>query len=61
MKTLVWDWWAMQAQAIWIVSELCTVGSLRQLLDQHTIKLSLSRRLRLALDVAEGMLYLHTR
>ncbi|KAJ1456627.1 kinase-like domain-containing protein [Pelagophyceae sp. CCMP2097] len=52
---------SLTAQAIWIVSELCAHGSLRQVLDDPTKQLSLAKRLRMAIDVAEGMLYLHTR
>jgi hypothetical protein len=51
---------SLTAQAIWIVSELCSLGSLRQLLDDHDKALPLSLRLSLALQVAEGMTYLHT-
>lgn len=50
---------SLTAQAIWIVSELCSLGSLRQLLDQDDRVLSLEQRLSLALQVAEGMTYLH--
>ncbi|KAL7580940.1 hypothetical protein ACA910_005757 [Epithemia clementina (nom. ined.)] len=50
---------SLTAQAIWIVSELCSLGSLRQLLDDNDKTLSLSTRLSLALQVAEGMTYLH--
>lgn len=50
---------SLTAQAIWIVSELCSLGSLRQLLDDNEKTLSLSNRLSLALQVAEGMTYLH--
>lgn len=50
---------SLTAQAIWIVSELCSLGSLRQLLDDNDKTLSLSKRLNLALQVAEGMTYLH--
>ena len=52
---------SLTAQAIWIVSELCTYGSLRQVLDDKSIPLPVELRLRMAIDVAEGMLYLHTR
>lgn len=48
-------------QAIWIVSELCSKGSLRQVLDDKATPLLPPARLRIAVDVAEGMLYLHTR
>eukprot|EP00578_Thalassiosira_sp_NH16_P016765 CAMPEP_0181115926 /NCGR_PEP_ID=MMETSP1071-20121207/21683_1 /TAXON_ID=35127 /ORGANISM="Thalassiosira sp., Strain NH16" /LENGTH=1104 /DNA_ID=CAMNT_0023200147 /DNA_START=959 /DNA_END=4276 /DNA_ORIENTATION=- len=50
---------SLTAQAIWIVSELCSLGSLRQLLDDRERTLSLDARLGLALQVAEGMAYLH--
>lgn len=50
---------SLTAQAIWIVSELCSLGSLRQLLDDRERALSLPVRLNLALQVAEGMAYLH--
>lgn len=50
---------SLTAQAIWIVSELCSLGSLRQLLDDKDIPLSMETRLRMALQVAEGMTYLH--
>lgn len=51
---------SLTAQAIWIVSELCSLGSLRQLLDDRERTLTLEARLNLALQVAEGMAYLHT-
>ena len=51
---------SLTAQAIWIVSELCSLGSLRQLLDDQDRELSMRERLYLALQVAEGMTYLHT-
>ena len=50
---------SLTAQAIWIVSELCSLGSLRQLLDDDDKELSLCLKLSLALQVAEGMAYLH--
>jgi serine/threonine protein kinase len=50
---------SLTAQAIWIVSELCSLGSLRQLLDDKDIPLSMETRLSMALQVAEGMTYLH--
>jgi serine/threonine protein kinase len=50
---------SLTAQAIWIVSELCSLGSLRQLLDDHERNLSTHLRLSLALQVAEGIAYLH--
>jgi len=51
---------SLTAQAIWIVSEICSLGSLRQLLDDRERTLSMEARLNLALQVAEGMAYLHT-
>jgi serine/threonine protein kinase len=50
---------SLTAQAIWIVSELCSLGSLRQLLDDNERSLPLEVRVSLALQVAEGMTYLH--
>jgi hypothetical protein len=50
---------SLTAQAIWIVSELCSLGSLRQLLDGSDIPLPMETRLSIALQVAEGMCYLH--
>lgn len=50
---------SLTAQAIWIVSELCSLGSLRQLLDDNDKVLPLDLRINLALQVAEGMCYLH--
>ena len=50
---------SLTAQAIWIVSELCSLGSLRQLLDDNDRVLPVEVRLSLALQVAEGMAYLH--
>ncbi|KAH8086673.1 protein kinase [Aureococcus anophagefferens] len=41
--------------------ELCSHGSLRSVLDDASLELGLETRLRMAIDVAEGMLYLHTR
>eukprot|EP00594_Rhizosolenia_setigera_P003810 CAMPEP_0178941170 /NCGR_PEP_ID=MMETSP0789-20121207/1242_1 /TAXON_ID=3005 /ORGANISM="Rhizosolenia setigera, Strain CCMP 1694" /LENGTH=898 /DNA_ID=CAMNT_0020620343 /DNA_START=495 /DNA_END=3191 /DNA_ORIENTATION=+ len=51
---------SLTAQAIWIVSELCSLGSLRQLLDNTERELSTELKLQIALHVAEGMTYLHT-
>eukprot|EP00638_Chattonella_subsalsa_P022435 CAMPEP_0117860422 /NCGR_PEP_ID=MMETSP0950-20121206/3761_1 /TAXON_ID=44440 /ORGANISM="Chattonella subsalsa, Strain CCMP2191" /LENGTH=1162 /DNA_ID=CAMNT_0005710567 /DNA_START=381 /DNA_END=3869 /DNA_ORIENTATION=+ len=51
---------SLTSKAIWIVSELCDCGNLRQLLDNRKKRLSTRRRLKLALDITEGMLYLHT-
>jgi len=50
---------SMTAQAIWIVSELCSLGSLRQVLDDDSYALSMDSRAKIALQVAEGMMYLH--
>jgi serine/threonine protein kinase len=50
---------SLTAQAIWIVSELCSLGSLRQILDDRDRPLPDDIRVNLALQVAEGMTYLH--
>mmetsp|Transcript_4248 Transcript_4248/g.8129 ORF Transcript_4248/g.8129 Transcript_4248/m.8129 type:complete len:1135 (+) Transcript_4248:233-3637(+) len=50
---------SLTAQAIWIVSELCSLGSLRHLLDDKERELPIDTRLKIALQVAEGMVYLH--
>jgi serine/threonine protein kinase len=50
---------SLTVQAIWIVSELCSLGSLRQLLDDNERSLPVDIRINLALQVAEGMTYLH--
>jgi serine/threonine protein kinase len=50
---------SLTAQAIWIVSELCSLGSLRQVLDDNDRSLTVQQRIHLALQVAEGMTYLH--
>lgn len=50
---------SLTAQAIWIVSELCSLGSLRHLLDDDQRELPLEIRLKIAIQVAEGMVYLH--
>lgn len=50
---------SLTAQAIWIVSELCSLGSLRQVLDDNERSLPVQVRINLALQVAEGMTYLH--
>mmetsp|Transcript_46493 Transcript_46493/g.86722 ORF Transcript_46493/g.86722 Transcript_46493/m.86722 type:complete len:813 (-) Transcript_46493:2001-4439(-) len=73
---------SLTAQAIWIVAELCSVGSLRQVLDDKPqshegvggntphhppspprlgMDLPLVTRLQMAVDVAEGMAFLHSR
>jgi len=50
---------SLTAQAIWIVSELCSLGSLRQVLDDRERSLPDDLRVSVALQVAEGMSYLH--
>lgn len=50
---------SLTAQAIWIVSELCSLGSLRQLLDDDERELPMETRVKIALQIAEGMKYLH--
>lgn len=50
---------SLTAQAIWIVSELCSLGSLRQVLDDRDRFLPDELKVNLALQVAEGMSYLH--
>ncbi len=47
--------------AIWIVSELCSRGSLRQVLDDWSLPLSTTHRVLLAIDIADGMRHLHSR
>ncbi len=47
--------------AIWIVSELCSRGSLRQVLDDWSLPLSTTHRILLAIDIADGMRHLHSR
>jgi len=50
----------LTSQAIWIVSELCSLGSLRQLLDDKDRNISIVKKIELAIQVAEGMTYLHS-
>jgi serine/threonine protein kinase len=50
----------LTSQAIWIVSELCSLGSLRQLLDDQDRVTPNSLKVSLALQISEGMAYLHT-
>ena len=50
----------LTSQAIWIVSELCSLGSLRQVLMDENRDLPTSLRIQIALQVSEGMAYLHT-
>ena len=50
----------LTSQAIWIVSELCSLGSLRQVLIDESREIPITLRLQIALQVAEGMAYLHT-
>ena len=52
---------SLTMQAIWIVSELCTKGSLRMVLNDKKIALPLLKKISICLDVADGMLYLHSR
>ena len=52
---------SLTMQAIWIVSEFCSRGSLRMLLNDTDLDLPLLKRVSICLDVADGMLYLHTR
>ena len=40
---------SLTAQAIWIVRELCSLGSLRQLLDDRLREISIEFRLRIAM------------
>ena len=50
---------SLTSQAIWIVSEVCSMGSLRQVLDDSKKCESYKKRIRLGIDVADGMAYLH--
>jgi serine/threonine protein kinase len=52
---------SLTMQAIWIVSEFCSRGSLRMLLNDSTLDLPFLKKVSICLDVADGMLYLHTR
>jgi len=52
---------SLTMQAIWIVSELCSRGSLRMVLNDTPTELTLLMKLSLCLDVADGMFYLHSR
>lgn len=52
---------SLTLQAIWLVSELCSKGSLRMVLNDKSIHLPLIKKISILLDVADGMLYLHTR
>ncbi len=52
---------SLTVQSIWIASELCTKGSLRMLLNDRKESLSLLEKLSICLDVADGMMYLHSR
>ena len=52
---------SLTMQAIWIVSEFCSRGSLRMLLNDTILDLPLLKKVSICLDVADGMLYLHTR
>ena len=52
---------SLTMQAIWIVSEFCSRGSLRMLLNDRALDLPFLKKVSICLDVADGMLYLHTR
>jgi hypothetical protein len=52
---------SLTTQTIWIVSELCTLGSLRSLLSNRTFPLEFKTKLSLCMDIADGMRYLHSR
>jgi serine/threonine protein kinase len=52
---------SLTMQAIWIVSELCVRGSLRMVLNDSNTELSFLKKISLALDIADGMIYLHRR
>jgi hypothetical protein len=52
---------SLTMQAIWIVSELCMRGSLKMLLTDAKQDLPILKRLSIALDIADGMEYLHNR
>jgi hypothetical protein len=52
---------SITAQAIWIVSELCERGSLRMVLNNSSMMLSQRQKLAMLIDVADGMMYLHSR
>jgi serine/threonine protein kinase len=50
-----------ESSQIFLVSEFMSGGDLRSLLDNHEKKLTWERRLQIASDISEGMLFLHTR
>mmetsp|Transcript_26850 Transcript_26850/g.84145 ORF Transcript_26850/g.84145 Transcript_26850/m.84145 type:complete len:941 (-) Transcript_26850:90-2912(-) len=52
---------SLTMQAIWITSELCSRGNLRQVLNDEELELSEETKLKMCVDVAEGMVYLHAR
>ncbi len=52
---------SLTMQAIWIVNELCERGSMRMVLNDKSLNLSLMAKTSLCLDIADAMLYLHTR
>jgi len=52
---------SLTMQAIWIVSELCVKGSLRMVLSNKNVVISLQTQLTLCMDIADGMQYLHSR
>jgi hypothetical protein len=51
----------LTVQAIWIVTELCTHGSLRMVLENKSIVLSNLQKLSFCLDIADAMMYMHSR
>jgi len=52
---------SLTMQAIWITSELCSRGNLRQVLNDDDVHLDDETKLKMCCDVAEGMVYLHAR
>eukprot|EP00981_Chlorochromonas_danica_P010235 scaffold3058_cov165-Ochromonas_danica.AAC.26 len=52
---------SLTMQAIWIVSELCPRGSLKQILMDQGLELPLTKKLSICMDIADGMQYLHNR
>lgn len=52
---------SITVQAVWIICELCVMGSLRMLLNDKSILITHEMQASLCLDIAEGMMYLHRR
>lgn len=52
---------SVTVQSIWIISELCSKGSLRMVLDDKALELTKETKISLAIDVADALLYLHSR